>query len=273
MDLNRLQYTKSQSDKDIGKQSFNVAKPHEEKKDKSLKITSSDYSKGEATIETRIVFVISGGDKRERDYFKMVMKDRNIRRLKIAFVSKKRQGLVPTQMFELAKDFQTDAVFVTETDRYNIDPDDTIYLVQDIDEFEQEIRGLLKRQDEVQQTKWIISNPSIETWLFYHKFDTPCGILDEGLDKPLNERSKWLKHKLDELVNGGMNPIEAFADIRTAIENSKANYRECNGLPDVYSTQMYILAEDILNTMGNEFDQMLQRRRDMVIRFMQNNRN
>lgn len=272
MDLNKLQYSKSQSERDIGKHKYSEENPKKQEQAKPLKFTSSDYTKGEATIETRIVFVISGGDKRERDYFKMVMKDRNIRRLKIAFVSKAGQGLVPTQMFDLAKEYQSNTVFVTETERYNIATDDTIYLVQDVDEFGQEIRTLLKRQDEILQSKWIISNPSIETWLFYHKFDTPCGILDEGLDKPLNERSQWLKHKLDELVAGGINPINAFADIRTAIVNSKANYREHNGLPDVYSTQMYILAEDILGIMGDEFDQMLQRRKELAIKFMQNKR-
>lgn len=270
MDLNKLRYSKTVAVKDMEAHSDKTEKVAVLEKDKSLSVGKmpSDYLKGEATIETKIVFIISGGDKREKDYFKMLMKDRHIRRLKIAFVSKKGQGLVPSQMFELAKEYLFNKRFVTETDSFSIDADDTLYLVQDMDEFEVDIRTMFDKGDEIQQATWIVSNPSIEVWLFYHKFDTPKGYLDEGLKKPLSERSQWLKKKLDALVPGGINPINAFADIRIAIANSKANYKECNGLPDVYSTQMHILAEDILNTLGNEFDEMLQRRKEMAERFM-----
>ena len=270
MDLSKLRYSKTVAVKDIETHSNKTEKAAVSEKDQSLSVDnlSSDYSKGEATIETKIVFIISGGDKREKDYFKMLMKDRHIRRLKIAFISKKGQGLVPSQMFELAKEYLSNKRFVTETDSFSIDADDTLYLVQDVDEFETDIRKMFEKGNEIQQATWIVSNPSIEVWLFYHKFNTPKGYLDEGLNKPLKERSQWLKHKLDELVPGGVNPINAFADIRIAIANSKANYKECNGLPDVYSTQMHILAEDILNTLGNEFDEMLQRRKEMAERFM-----
>lgn len=270
MDLNKLRYSKTVAVKDMEVHSDKTEKAAVSEKDKSLSVgkMSSDYLKGEATIETKIVFIISGGDKREKDYFKMLMKDRHIRRLKIAFVSKKGQGLVPSQMFELAKEYLFNKRFVTETDSFSIDADDTLYLVQDMDEFEVDIRTMFDKGDEIRQATWIVSNPSIEVWLFYHKFDTPKGYLDEGLKKPLSERSQWLKKKLDALVPGGINPINAFADIRIAIANSKANYKEYNGLPDVYSTQMHILAEDILNTLGNEFDEMLQRRKEMAERFM-----
>lgn len=270
MDLNKLRYSKTVAVKDMEAHSNKTKKVAVSEKDHSLYIgrMSSDYSKGEAAIETKIVFIISGGDKREKDYFKMLMKDRHIRRLKIAFVSKKGQGLVPSQMFELAKEYLFNKRFVTETDSFSIDADDTLYLVQDMDEFEADIRAMFDKGDEIRQATWIVSNPSIEVWLFYHKFDTPKGYLDEGLKKPLSERSQWLKKKLDTLVPGGINPINAFADIRIAIANSKANYKEYNGFPDVYSTQMHILAEDILNTLGNEFDEMLQRRKEMAERFM-----
>lgn len=270
MDLNKLRYSKTVAVKHMEAHSDKTEKAAVSEKDKSLSVgkMSSDYLKGEATIETKIVFIISGGDKREKDYFKMLMKDRHIRRLKIAFVSKKGQGLVPSQMFELAKEYLFNKRFVTETDSFSIDADDTLYLVQDMDEFEVDIRTMFDKGDEIRQATWIVSNPSIEVWLFYHKFDTPKGYLDEGLKKPLSERSQWLKKKLDALVPGGINPINAFADIRIAIANSKANYKEYNGLPDVYSTQMHILAEDILNTLGNEFDEMLQRRKEMAERFM-----
>ena len=108
MDLNKLRYSKTVAVKDMEAHSNKTEKAAVSEKDNSLSVgkMSLDYLKGEATIETKIVFIISGGDKREKDYFKMLMKDRHIRRLKIAFVSKKGQGLVPSQMFELAKEWR-----------------------------------------------------------------------------------------------------------------------------------------------------------------------
>lgn len=95
MDLNKLRYSKTVAVKDMEAHSNKTEKVAVLEKDNSLSVGKmpSDYSKGEATIETKIVFIISGGDKREKDYFKMLMKDRHIRRLKIAFVSKK--ALIP----------------------------------------------------------------------------------------------------------------------------------------------------------------------------------
>lgn len=84
MDLNKLRYSKTVAVKDMEAHSDKTEKAAVSEKDKSLSVgkMSSDYLKGEATIETKIVFIISGGDKREKDYFKMLMKDRHIRRLK-----------------------------------------------------------------------------------------------------------------------------------------------------------------------------------------------
>ena len=87
-------------------------------------------------------------------------------------------------------------------------------------------------------------------------------------NKPLSERSQWLKHRLNEIVPGGINPVAIFANIRTAIENSKKNYTEIDRIPMLYSTQMHILAERILAVMGDEFDDMLKRREERLKSFL-----
>lgn len=225
------------------------------------------YAKEQPTIETKIIFVISGGAKREKDYFKLLVRDGQIKRLKIAFVSKTGQGLLPKQMNTLAQDFLEKKRFQTETASYSINADDRLFLLQDMDEFEADIRGIFV-DGQTEQTTWIISNPSFEIWLFYHKFDSTEGLLDEGRNKPVSERSQWLKHRLNELVPGGINPVNAFADIRTAIANSRKNYAEEGGMPQLYATQMYILAESVLNVLDNEFDEMLKRRENRTKMFL-----
>lgn len=268
MDLNRLKYGKAQGEKDVSIPT-GTALPvaHERQFSVNGDLPAGNYAKGEPFIETKMLFVISGGSKREKDYFKQLQKDKNITRLKLAFRSKDGQGLVPKQMNDLAMEFVDSGRFKSEDGTFFINIDDVIYLLQDTDEFEPDIRGIFK-SGIVSQTQWIVSNPSFEIWLFYHRYTSPDGLLDEGVSKPLNERSQWLKRRLDTLVPGGINPIKAFDDIRKAIQNSKANYNETDGLPGLYATQMHQLADDILKILGTEFDAMMKRKADRIKSFL-----
>ena len=66
-----------------------------------------------------------------------------------------------------------------------------------------------------------------------------------------DKRSKWLKERLHDLKSdvGGVRAEDAIYEIETAIVNSQNNYREKeNGLPEVYSTQMHILATRLLDS-------------------------
>lgn len=269
MDLSKLRYSKREAEKDISAM-LRRSQTADENVNASLSeglASSAGYAKEQPTVETQIVFIISGGAKREKDYFKQIIKDRKIKRLKIAFTSKDGQGLVPQQMNDLANEFIQQKRFRTETESYSIDTGDTLFMLQDLDEFESEIKKIL-RNERIAQTDWIVSNPSFEIWLFYHRFDTPKDILDEGINKPLSERSQWLKRKLDDIVPGGINPVTILANVRTAIENSKKNYSEIDGLPALYSTQMHILAERALAVLGDEFDDMLKRREERLKEFL-----
>lgn len=221
----------------------------------------SNYTKLEGEIDVRILFIISGGEDRERNYFKMLKDDHQLKRIKVAFASKKGQGLTPTQLLDAANISVENKKFTTEEGTYRFEKDngDIIYLLQDIDEFDAEIRRLsTKGQPDCLQ--WIYSNPAFEMWLYYHHFDNPLPELKDAIVKSPAERSKWLKQHLPEIIKGGIKTTKAIAHMRTAIENSKANYKEESDLPCLFSTKMHLLAEDILNTMGNEFDQMLERK-------------
>lgn len=221
----------------------------------------SDYTKPEGKIEVRILFILSGGEDRERNYFKMLKDDRKLERIKVAFASKKGQGLNPAQLLEVANKSIDSKKFVTEEAIYRFEKDngDIIYLLQDIDQFEPDIRKLATEK-QANCLRWVYSNPAFEIWLFYHDYDKPLPLLKDAIGKTLAERSLWLKGYLPKIIKGGVKTTKVIAQMRTAIANSKANYKEVKGLPELFSTQMHVLAEDILDTMGGEFDKMIERK-------------
>lgn len=263
MELNRLKYSKEN-----GSRIENDVTKVETKRSSTNKKTilpnvvlSSDYTKPEGEIDTRILFILSGGTNRERNYFKMLKDDHRLKRIKVAFASKKGQGLNPTQLLEVANKSVDSEIFVTEEASYRFEKKngDIIYLLQDIDQFEPEIRRLTKKE-QPDCLRWIYSNPAFEMWLYYHYFDNPLPQLKDAIEKTLAERSQWLKSYLPRIIDGGVKTTKAIAQIRIAIGNSKANYREENNLPVLFSTKMHMLAEDMLDTMGDEYDEMLERR-------------
>ena len=221
----------------------------------------SDYSKPEGEIDVRIIFILSGGEDREKNYFKKIKDDHQLKRIKVAFASKKGQGLNPTQLFDIANKSVANNTFVAEDASYRFEKDngDIIYILQDIDEFESEIRRIAK-DVQPECLRWIYSNPAFEMWLYYHYFSSPLPMLKDAIEKNPAERSQWLKEYLNRIIKGGVKTTKAIAQMRTAITNSRSNYMEDRGVSSLFSTQMHLLAEDILSTMGDEFDQMIERK-------------
>lgn len=229
-----------------------------------LDAVSTDYSKGAPFISIRIVFILSGGTTRERDYFRPLKSDSQVGSIKIAFRSKEGQGLKPYELKSLAEDFLNTKRFVTEDNNsFQIEDGDILYLLQDVDEFGDEIRGYLSNIDKQQPSQWIISNPSFEIWLFYHYYDSP-EVLHDGINMSEHDRSNWLKEYLNIIISGGVKTTQALYTAEDAIFNSRKNYDEKNGFPNLYSTQMHIVAESILSIMGNEFPEMKARREERV---------
>jgi hypothetical protein len=270
MDLKRLKYSKSEGTVEPG-QEEHVTSTKEGQQTSSLvpDVTKFivNYSKEEPTVETKIVFVISGGEDKEKNYFHLLQKDKNIRRLKVAFSSKRNQGLNPQQMHKKALQYINNKRFITsDGNSYNIADDDVIYMLQDVDEYKPSIKKLMTENisDNIQ---WIISNPAFEIWLFYHYFDNP-EPLSEGASIPVKTRSQWLKKKLNALIPGGADPVKSFEKIDIAIANSIKNYDKKEDFPILYATQMHMLAKEIKDIMGNEFDGMLARKAKQVKEFI-----
>ena len=58
---------------------------------------SPNYQKGDSFREPSLIFIISGGEKRERDFLKELISGEKSSVLRALFLSKERQGLDPVQ--------------------------------------------------------------------------------------------------------------------------------------------------------------------------------
>lgn len=61
---------------------------------------SSAYQKPEGILSTSLIFVLSGGEKKEKDFLRELIKQRELNSLRVVFMSEKVQGLQPYQMQE-----------------------------------------------------------------------------------------------------------------------------------------------------------------------------
>lgn len=221
---------------------------------------TDNYEKSASYADPSIVFIISGGAVKERKYFSRLMNHES-ERIRLVFISKEGQGLVPSQMqLEVEEALEEECFEDYDHNLIHYWDGDRIYLVTDVDEFEHSLEKLIKQADS--RFSWIVSNPCFEIWLYYHFFDTPEALAD-GLALSEDKRSKWLKGRLHDMKadEGGVRAEDAIFEIETAIGNSDKNYREKeNGLPEVYSTQMHILATRLLDSFRDEIGAIFSER-------------
>ncbi|MDE5821793.1 MAG: RloB family protein [Paramuribaculum sp.] len=275
MDIEHLGYTKPEPFGDIilSNNKEDTAQSHSEDAvpsdiSTSTTLNEAGYSKPDIEIETVCMFLVSGGEKRERDYIKYLESNAS-RRLRVVFISKKGQGLTPTQMLKEVEESIEEECF---QDYYGhlsyLSNEDIIYLISDVDQYGEDLKRHLGNSNH--RYKWIISNPAFEVWLYYHFYDTPT-FIEEAANIPIAQRSQWLKDKLHKLreSEGGVNASEALKLVEIAVKNSKMNYNENEDkLPSLFSTQMHIVAEHILNLLDDDFYKMLKDRDSIAKEFI-----
>jgi hypothetical protein len=216
----------------------------------SFQKVSKLYQKRQG-YETPISFIviISGGEKREKDYFSLIDKNRDkFSRLKIEFIADPKR-LNPDGLMEIAKS-RLEHYKSSET---NSVPDD-YFLLSDVDHFRNDLIRI-KPDCKKLGLNLIISNPCFEVWLYYSKrkdkfseFTMPTRHLDIS-----SEVKKFLPTK----IKGGCDPRKAIYDIQINIKNAKANYAvDAENIPILFATQMYILAEKILPFISKELDSL-----------------
>ena len=209
------------------------------------------YSKIEGNLSPALFIIISGGVKREKDYFQIISKNvTGFPRIKIEFIAKNQsgeEGLSPRKMFEVALKIKED---------YDKSKDDDIedntFLIVDVDLFMSEILEI-KPQCEQLNMQLIISNSCFEIWLYYGEFDLKPA--DFKIPRKYAKISSEFKRYLGDKVPGGINPIKALLKIENAISNAKLNYElDENDIPKLFSTNMFILAEQIFELIKDDLD-------------------
>ncbi len=267
MDLAKLTYSKSDLRRVIRK---SIIKPHtknevEDVGFKDLKVLPA-YSKADGTLSTNLVFVLSGGEKREKDFLRELIRQRELHSLRVAFMSEKGQGMQPYQMQAKWKEIKSVGVFMIDSRIYHLEAADKVFLLSDVDEFHQQLADIFKDKSDNEQGQWIVSNPCFEIWLYYCYLNDPESDLVSLVPERAATRSKKLKTLCGTLVPGGMNPCLAFERMTTGIENSRAHYLvDENGIPVLFATGMYEMARYLVDTMNhnaNEYTEYVRRKEE-----------
>ncbi|MDR1484378.1 MAG: RloB family protein [Planctomycetaceae bacterium] len=227
-----------------------------------INVAGVNYKKEHGVKSPKTFFVIiSGGEVRERNYFKIIANQDKFRRIKISFVADPNQ-LYPDGLLQKAED---------EQKRYKTsqgDEPDKIFIVSDVDHFMNDLLRI-KPKCENSNISLIISNSCFEIWLYYGKFNQkPKGFI---IPENSGKISQVFKTYLNTKFKGGIDPRHAIFDIETAISNSSANYEEDdNGIPTLFSTNMFRLAEQLLPFIKDELNKMIAENEIKIRSFKKN---
>jgi len=226
----------------------------------TIKQPVESYFKVETEIPPKTFFVIlSGGEVREKDYFKIVSNQDKFKRVKLEFIADPYK-LSPDGLFEVAEykknRFGTSKNVDAEADKY--------YLISDVDHFRNELLGI-KPKCIKEDFHLIISNSCFEIWLYYAYRDTiPSFPLPSD---PLKISGKF-KGWLPGVIPGGVRPQKAILNIYINIENAKKNYNEdVDGIPVLFSTNMFLLAEALLPLIEPELTNMIEENKRIEAKF------
>lgn len=222
------------------------------------------YEKTDGVMSYSIVCVISGGEKRERDFLKTLIRQKDLRSLRVAFISKEGQGLQPYQMQEQWEEIQKTKTIAIDDRNFQLDEMDKVFLLSDVDEFYEQLVRILESHGVEDQGEWIISNPCFEIWLYYCFCDKPLEDLTSIIPLSPKQRSQELKHVGHNIVTGGLNGIKAFEHMQEGIAHSSRYYAEdSNAIPVLFATQMHKMAQFLIETMNRnrgEYDEFVKRK-------------
>lgn len=194
--------------------------------------------------------IISGGEKREKDYFTIFSKQDPFQRIKLDVITD-RQKLSPDGMFEQAEYLKSRYASSSDAD---YEPD-KLYLISDVDHFINELLRI-KPRCEAEGFHLIISNSCFEVWLYYAYFEVLPNF--PVPDNPLKISGKF-KGWLPSVIPGGVSPTKSIFKIHENSRNARANYHEDeNGIPILFSTNMFVLAEELVQLIEPELSRMIE---------------
>lgn len=217
----------------------------------AIQTQTEDYQKQDLEIMPKAFFVIiSGGEAREKDYFKIISLHDKFERIKLEFIADPLK-LSPDGMFEIAQYKKARYNSSKNTD----EEPDKIYLISDVDDFMPEILGI-KQKCLKEGFNLIISNSCFEVWLYYAYYDSlPNFTIPSDYLKISSKFKGWLP----STIRGGVKTTRAILNIYSNIENARKNYKEDkNGIPELFSTNMFELAHDLLPLIEPELTDLIE---------------
>jgi hypothetical protein len=215
-----------------------------------VKDAGQNYRKKEGVqMPFTFIVIVSGGEVREKNYFKKISDQNRFRQIKIVFIAEPSK-LNPAGLLETAKCKQQHYQTSQEGEP------DKIFIVSDVDHFMDEI-SQIKPECKRLNISLIVSNSCFEVWLYYGKFDRKPD--DFEIPEDILKISQTFKTYLDKKVKGGIDPRKAIFDIEKNIKNAKSNYTEDeNGIPELFSTNMFLLAESLLPYLRNDLQKLIE---------------
>lgn len=264
----KLTYTRHSKNLPIVPPREQLKQVQEQTTDNSLNSSRSisGYEKTEGVLSYDIVCVISGGERKERDFLRLLIKQKELHSLRIVFISKDGQGLQPYQMQEKWTEIKNTKEFTASGNVYHLDAMDKVFLLTDVDEFYEQLDKILSDRNEPNTGQWIISNPCFEIWLYYCFKNNPDKDLASIKQLSASKRSQEMKHLGNTVVSGGLNPLLAFENMELGIQNSIENYAEdTKSIPVLYATHMHKMAQFLIDTMNrnaNEYNEFVKKKKE-----------
>lgn len=213
-----------------------------------------DYLKKDIGISSSLFLIISGGEKKERQYFSCILNNpQYFARIKVHFLTKEGEGFRTKELLETANELKA------RLKDSEVDSSDSFFLLSDRDHFYPEIVEI-KPECDSKRYHLVVSNPCFEIWLYYTSFNLmphENGFVIPPIKQISNEFKRYLDQKGKE--TGGIDPRKAIFEIQHSIANCKANYKEDkNGIPELFSTNMYELAEELLPLIEPELNKLME---------------
>lgn len=203
--------------------------------------------------EAKSIYIFCEGAKREYQYFRYFREMDSRINIQVYRLNDQEDNS-PRGLFEIAQK----SIIVSEANpdtKYTFQPNDEVWIVLDVDKDQADSR---KPQIEIikdfckNQKDWNMaqSNPCFEVWLYYHLFGEQIEF--EGNDKCIS----W-KRLVNEKIPGGFSSQKHPIFIGTAIVNAKDNYKEQDSEPQIGSSSVYLLGEQMLNILKVKIDKAL----------------
>ena len=173
------------------------------------------------------------GTEREPDYFRLFD---GIDRIKVDIIEDD-EGSAPSKVLARVADYISE-------NQLDADYGDSLWCVIDKDKWPQDqIKELHAFCNQKDNRHLVISNPSIEIWLLYHKIADLTGLnITTAQDA---------KRALDSIEKGGYYYIKYLPLMVNAIENaSRADANPDGYIPELLQTKVYKLGKALYNRMG-----------------------